>query len=137
MHSYTISLKSIFSTLRPYILGVFTAALINIAIVALCSFMFSVSKTFSPEAVLGVVIGADVICAFVGGYIVARIKKEKGIVCGAIVGGILFILVLTGGMISGFEEITYRTVLSFGILLIFGALGGIKGVNRKTRIKIK
>jgi len=137
LHSYTISLKSIFSTLRPYILGVFTAALINIAIVALCSFMFSVSKTFSPEAVLGVVIGADVICAFVGGYIVARIKKEKGIVCGAIVGGILFILVLTGGMISGFEEITYRTVLSFGILLIFGALGGIKGVNRKTRIKIK
>ena len=137
MHSYTISLKSIFSTLRPYILGVFTAALINIAIVALCSFMFSVSKTFSPEAVLGVVIGADVICAFVGGYISARIKKEKGIVCGAIVGGILFILVLTGGMISGFEEITYRTILSFGILLIFGALGGIKGVNRKTRIKIK
>lgn len=137
MHSYTISLKSIFSTLHPYILGVFTAALINIAIVALCSFMFSVSKTFSPEAVLGVVIGADVICAFVGGYIAARIKKEKGIVCGAIVGGILFILVLTGGMISGFEEITYRTILSFGILLIFGALGGIKGVNRKTRIKIK
>ena len=137
MHSYTISLKSIFSTLRPYILGVFTAALINIAIVALCSFMFSVSKTFSPEAVLGVVIGADVICAFVGGYIAARIKKEKGSVCGAIVGGILFILVLTGGMISGFEEITYRTILSFGILLIFGALGGIKGVNRKTRIKIK
>ena len=78
MHSYTISLKSIFSTLRPYILGVFTAALINIAIVALCSFMFSVSKTFSPEAVLGVVIGADVICAFVGGYIAARIKNEKG-----------------------------------------------------------
>ena len=137
MHSYTISLKSIFSTLRPYILGVFTAALINIAIVALCSFMFSVSKTFSPEAVLGVVIGADVICAFVGGYVAEKIKKEKGIVCGAIVGGILFILVLTGGMISGFEEVTYRTVLSFGILLIFGALGGIKGVNRKTRIKIK
>lgn len=137
MHSYTISLKSVFSAVRPYILGVFSAAIINVAIIALCSALFASSKIFSQDVVLGVIIGADVVCAFVGGYIAARIKKEKGIVCGAVVGGILFILVLTGGMISGFEEVTYRTVLSFGVLLIFGALGGIKGVNRKTRIKIK
>lgn len=137
MHSYTISLKNIFSYLRPYVLGVFSAAIVNIAIVALCSFLLATSKVFSEEIVLGVIIGADVVGAFIGGYIAARIKKEKGIVCGAVVGGTLFIIVLIGAMIIGFDEVTYRTVISFGVLLIFGALGGIKGVNRKTRIKIK
>lgn len=137
MHSYTISVKNIFSYLRPYVLGVFSAAIVNIAIVALCSFLLATSKVFSEEIVLGVIIGADVVGAFVGGYIAARIKKEKGIVCGAVVGGTLFIIVLIGAMIIGFDEVTYRTVISFGVLLIFGALGGIKGVNRKTRIKIK
>lgn len=137
MHSYTISVKNIFSYLRPYVLGVFSAAIVNIAIVALCSFLLETSKVFSEEIVLGVIIGADVVGAFVGGYIAARIKKEKGIVCGAVVGGTLFIIVLIGAMIIGFDEVTYRTVISFGVLLIFGALGGIKGVNRKTRIKIK
>lgn len=137
MHSYTISVKNIFSYLCPYVLGVFSAAIVNIAIVALCSFLLATSKVFSEEIVLGVIIGADVVGAFVGGYIAARIKKEKGIVCGAVVGGTLFIIVLIGAMIIGFDEVTYRTVISFGVLLIFGALGGIKGVNRKTRIKIK
>lgn len=137
MHSYTISVKNIFSYLRPYVLGVFSAAIVNIAIVALCSFLLATSKVFSEEIVLGVIIGADVVGAFIGGYIAARIKKEKGIVCGAVVGGTLFIIVLIGAMIIGFDEVTYRTVISFGVLLIFGALGGIKGVNRKTRIKIK
>lgn len=137
MHSYTISVKNIFSYLRPYVLGVFSAAIVNIAIVALCSFLLATSKVFSEEIVLGVIIVADVVGAFVGGYIAARIKKEKGIVCGAVVGGTLFIIVLIGAMIIGFDEVTYRTVISFGVLLIFGALGGIKGVNRKTRIKIK
>lgn len=137
MHSYTISIKNIFSYLRPYVLGVLSAAIINIAIIALSAFLLSSSKVFSEEIVLGVIIAADVIGAFIGGYIAARIKKEKGIVCGAVIGCTLFIIVLIGAMISGLDEITYRTVISFGVLMIFGALGGIKGVNRKTRIKIK
>lgn len=137
MHSYTISLKNIFSCIRPYIFGVFSAAVINIVIIAAGSLLLASSKVFSEEIVLGIIIGADVISAFAGGYIAARIKKEKGIVCGAAVGFILYLIVLTGAMINGFDEITFRTVISFGVLLIFGALGGIKGVNRKTRIKIK
>lgn len=137
MHSYTISLKNIFSYLRPYILGVFSAAIINITLITFCSFLLTSSKVFSEEIVLGIIIASDVICAFIGGYIAARIKKEKGIICGAVVGGILFLIILIGAMLNGVEEVTYRTVISFGVLIIFGSLGGIKGVNRKTRIKIK
>lgn len=137
MHSYTISLKNVFSSVRPYLFGVFSAAALNIIILALSSFILASSKIFSEEVVLGVIIAADVISAFIGGYIAARINKEKGMVCGAVVGGILFIAVLAGGLISGCEEVTFRTAISLGVLLIFGALGGIKGVNRKARIKIK
>lgn len=137
MHSYTISLKNVFSSVRPYLFGVFSAAALNIIILTLSSFVLASSKIFSEEVVLGVIIAADVISAFIGGYIAARINKEKGMVCGAVVGGILFIAVLAGGLISGCEEVTFRTAISLGVLLIFGALGGIKGVNRKARIKIK
>lgn len=137
MHSYSISLKGVFSSLRPYIIGVFTAAALDIIILALASFALASLKIFSEEVLLGSIIAADVISAFMGGYIAARINKEKGMVCGAIVGGILFICVLAGGLISGCQEVTFRTAISLGVLLIFGALGGIKGVNRKARIKIK
>ncbi len=137
MHSYTISLKNIISLVRPYIFGVMAAAIINIIIIALSALLLSSSKIFSQEMILGIVIAADIISAFSGGYIAARIKKEKGIICGAVVGGILFLIVITGGLISGCEEVTFRTLISFGVLLIFGALGGIKGVNRKSRIKVK
>lgn len=115
----------------------FSAAAVNIIFLAASSFILASSKIFSEEIVLGVIIAADVTSAFTGGYIAARIKREKGMICGAIVGGMLFIGVLIGSLICGCEEITFRTAISLGVLLIFGALGGIKGVNRKARIKIK
>ena len=55
---------------------------------------------------------------------------------GAVLGLILFIVVLIAGLSTG-ETITVLTVLKLIVFLIFGMLGGIAGVNKKERIHIK
>lgn len=84
-----------------------------------------------------IVIGIFSIGAFLAGYISARILKIKGLMFGLISGGIMFILALIGGFIFSTETLSLLTLLRLVAFTLSGALGGIKGVNRKDKLKIK
>ena len=79
----------------------------------------------------------DAISVFVGGYIAARINKSKGLVVGTCVGAIVLISVLIIGFSISSSTLTLITLLKTVTFLLFSALGGIKGVNVKEKIKIK
>ncbi len=77
------------------------------------------------------------VSSFISGYISARITKEKGFFIGIISGIIMFVIVLLSGLIWGDGSFTFLTPLKLVLLMLFGALGGIKAVNKKDRIHIK
>ena len=63
--------------------------------------------------------------------------KKSGIVIGGIVGLILFIIIILSGLSSNFFSISIFTLYKFIILLGLSVLGGIVGVNKKDKIRIK
>ena len=84
-------------------------------------------------AVTPVALAAAAISAFVGGFVAARFSRERGLLYGAAVGLLLFLLI-TGVGIAVLQELRGAMMLLKAVLTIgVGALGGILGVNVKNR----
>ena len=73
------------------------------------------------------------IMAFVGGFTAAVISRERGLLYGAAVGLLLFLLITVIGL-AVLQELHGGTMLIKAALAIgLGALGGVLGVNAKRR----
>ena len=84
-----------------------------------------------------IMLAVDAIGALFGGYIAARLNKSQGLILGLLNGFILFVgIVISGFCVSG-ETITILTLLKAVVIIIFSAIGGIKGVNTKEKLHIK
>ena len=83
---------------------------------------------------VGIAISA--IGAFVGGYVASGIIRSRGLMWGSVCGAIVFIVCFSVGMASTKDTLSYLTLLRLGVLWISGALGGIKGVNKKEKSRI-
>ncbi len=96
-----------------------------------------ISGTLPHDALKWIMIVLSAIAAFISGYVTSRVTKVNGLMWGALSGVALFIIVLLAGLIYGDGSFTYITLVKLLILTFFGALGGIKGVNKKDKIHIK
>ena len=79
---------------------------------------------------------ADAGGAFCGTYIAAALHKGRGLILGLICGFILFVIHFFAGLCSG-GSVGIATLLRFIVLIVFGILGGIAGVNKKEKLRIK
>ena len=68
---------------------------------------------------------------FSAGIASAKINKSKGMVCGAVAGILLFLLVWASGGIIGNGDFSTVTAIKAEIVILAGVLGGIVGVNRQ------
>lgn len=92
-------------------------------------------RSLSQTAVFAAAIISLCVSAFLGGFISARILKERGMAAGALSALILFILVLIAGTIFSSDSINFDTLMRFAAMLLSGAFGGILGVNKKKKYK--
>ncbi len=81
-------------------------------------------------------IGISAAGAFTGGYTASRIIRSRGLMWGSVCGLIIFTISFSIGMASTKDTLSYLTLLRLGVLWVSGALGGIKGVNKKEKSKI-
>ena len=118
--------------LRP--LGVGTGVGILVcAVVLLIAAAIMTTGILPLGAVTPVALAAAAISAFVGGFVAARFSRERGLLYGAAVGLLLFLLI-TGVGIAVLQELRGAMMLLKAVLTIgVGALGGILGVNVKNR----
>ena len=121
---------------KPLLIGIAAAiAVILLLMCAVCGIMTFASGV--PYHLLPyILLITDAGGAFVGAYIAAALNKSRGLILGAIVGFVLFILLFCAGLSTG-QTIGLATLLRFVVLMLFGILGGIKGVNKKEKIHIK
>ena len=91
-----------------------------------------------PYGILGYVTAAiTAIATFFGAYIAAAIAKSRGLLIGLLIAAVILLLILAVGFSMKNAEIGILTAIRSAAVLSVGALGGIKGVNRKERIRIK
>ncbi len=118
--------------LRPLGIGVGVGILIC-AVILLIAAAVMTTGILPMGAVTPVSLAAAAIGAFFGGFVAARLSRERGLLYGAGVGLVLFLLVSCLG-IAVLQELRGMMMLLKAALMIgVGALGGILGVNVKKR----
>ncbi len=74
--------------------------------------------------------------SYVGGFTAARINKSNGMIVAIVSSAIILIIMLIIGFSVYNTNITYMILLKALCLILFGAIGGIKGVNKKEKFKV-
>ncbi len=86
-------------------------------------------QTFvSPLALVALVVGC-----FVGGVVAARCAGQNGWLMGLSCGGVLFLLLLFGSGFAMLRSTAMHPLLKLAIMLLSAAVGGIVGINLKSR----
>ena len=123
--------------LKAVALGV--AVSVAVSIIMLC--VISAVTLFMPSIpydFLGwIALAAYAVGIFSGSYIAAATAGSKGLVMGLICAAAVFLISLIAGFAMDGGTLTVMTVSRLAVLLIFGAFGGIKGVNRRERVRIR
>lgn len=109
----------------------FFATLIFIILSAFAISLADVSEgVMQVISVLSVAFGA-----FIGGFFTSKLKREKGLVTGAVIGFLLFVLITIFSMIVSGASMTIFTALKFVASVVSASLGGVIGVNFKRKRK--
>ncbi len=118
--------------IRPVVWGVGVGAVVCTALLMIAAaIMTAVTVPSSAVTPIAMVIAALAAC--VGGWVTARISRERGLLFGAVCGLVLFLLITAIGL-SAFQEIGGSALLIKAALMIgCGALGGVLGVNTKRK----
>lgn len=115
--------------------NIFKGVLISIISTLVFLLIFSVVLTYtnvSEDSIPLVIITITAISILIGSSIGNLKIKKNGILNGAIVGGIYFLLIyLLSSLINMNFAFSSRTFILIGVGILFGILGGIIGVNKK------
>lgn len=121
---------------KPVMIGVAVSIAVTLLLMCLICLIMTFSSVIPYQLLPYVLLIADAGGVFCGAYVCAALNKSKGLILGLVCGFILFIILFIAGLSTG-GTISLVTLLRFIVLMVFGTLGGIKGVNKKERIHIK
>ena len=127
----TVSGGGISSTVSAFFKGVMLASILTFVIFAL----FSVVLSYTPlpeSAIPYIVFVTQGICSLIAGFIPAKKAGVKGLITGSL-SALLYMLILwlISSLLSDGFYVNSHVLTMFLVSLIFGALGGITGVNFK------
>ena len=109
-------------------IGLFTSSILIFIMAAILAIGDIPAMLISPATVAVLAFGG-----FCGGYFSARFSGEKGILCGASSGIIYFAVIWISGGILGAGSFGIGMMIKAVMITISSSIGGIIGVNQKTR----
>ena len=114
---------------------------VSIAVMLIMLVVISAVMLFMPTIpydMLGYIsLAAVAVGVFTGAYTAAAVAGSNGLVMGLICAAAVFLILLVIGFAADGGTLTVMTILKLAVLILFGALGGVKGVNRKERVRIR
>jgi putative membrane protein (TIGR04086 family) len=114
--------------LKPVVFGVIGSFIISIVLLGVISFVFTV-QDIPQSAIMPLVFFAICGGAFVGGFFSSHLFKNKGLAIGALTGLLFFLILYITGVSMHQINVGSLAVLKLVLSIVFGALGGIVGVN--------
>lgn len=133
--SAMLSLKN--PTLKAILIGVVSSVILTAILMCVLSLFFLLSASLPASYLDYILLAVEAVGVTVGAYIAARISKRQGLLTGLIVAGIYLSAILIAGFSSKTETLSALTLIRAGVILLCGALSGIKGVNKKEKLHIK
>ncbi len=110
--------------------GISAAALLAVAAL-IFEKMGTLPKGITP--VFTTIIGG--MAAFLGGFFAALYQKENGLLLGLLSGAVFTAVILLVASLFFENEFSVGSVGKLAAVLIGGSLGGILGVNQKSKVK--
>ena len=124
---------SFLTRLRNVMLGATVGAIVcTLLLVVLACVMVGIRR-IPQGALVPLSIASSTVGAIVAGWVSGRLSGHHGLIYGLADGLLLYMilfvcsLILVGGDFSG------TALIKLGVMLLFGMLGGIVGVNRRLR----
>lgn len=113
--------------------GILAGVAIGAAGLAGCAFLASAVDV--PYAAIGLMATLCIALSSIGaGFCAARAAREQGMLLGGACGAFLFLLLLLGSL-SMAPGLGISAVFKLAVALLGGCLGGVWGVNRRSRPK--
>ena len=117
--------------------GVISSILLTVILICLFGLMLKMMSGIPYGVIDYVMIGIEGFSVLIGAYIACVISKSKGLVIGAVCGGIILLITFACGLSIADNDIGILTLIRSVVLLLCGVIGGIAGVNRQDKVKIK
>ena len=99
-------------------------------------YAFITVKVQNVETSLSIPVNIAALCigAFAGGFLCAKVRKQNGMMYGALCAVLVFLLLMILTVCCGAQP-TVQTLLRLAAMIPVGAIGGILGVNGKKKRK--
>ena len=121
---------------RPIVAGLIAGSMSALFLMMISAWVM-VAKDFNDTAVMILSYLILIVSCFIGGFVSSGIAGKQGIKAGAIIGGLIFLLVLCiAVVVNGFNgniHLLLKSILS----ILTGMIGGIIGVNSIGKRKLK
>lgn len=114
-----------------------TGCISLILLLLIFSTLLLLSGNLPHNSIIWMDIAACAISAFAASYVCARTIKSKGLIWGLVTGFSMFFIQFTAGFIADSGDLSYISLIKLLVFIMFGCFGGIKGVNKKDKIRIK
>ncbi|NLZ46303.1 MAG: TIGR04086 family membrane protein [Clostridiales bacterium] len=112
------------------------AVLIGFLAIMGCLFIFSIiiSKIDAPSILVTVMSTIALgIGAYSGGFVCAKKRRKNGMFMGLVTGAIIFFLIFILSVIVVRTAINFTFATKLILAIVCGAIGGVVGVNSKSR----
>ena len=121
--------------------AVVIGVLISLVLAVILSCLFAVMLNMMSGIPYGIIdyvtVAIEGFSVLIGAYIACVIAKSKGLIIGLLCGAISLLVVFAIGMSMAKNNIGLLTVSRSAVMLLCGIVGGIMGVNRKEKVRIK
>ena len=115
--------------LKAIVLGAcFGAVFCMIGLIA-CALVFMGAKSIPYQMIQQIVFRG----ALLSGYLCVRISRKNGLLFGFLAALLLFLLMLLVSVAAIQEPLTQQSLLRGLLMVIAGAIGGVIGVNKKSK----
>ena len=122
---------------KAIVLGVIASMMGMLIIMCLIACIFLFASAIPYDILPYLMLTADAVGIFFGSYLAAALAGSKGLLTGLCCGAITFLIMLVIGFGNETQSVSLLTILHLAVFLVFGTLGGIKGVNRKEHVRIR
>ena len=122
---------------KPLMIGVLAAVLITALLMCISAVILNLMPAIPYGITDYLTVAAAGIGVYLGAYIASATAKCKGLIIGLLCAFVILLAIIAVGLSSDKSDISALTAIRAGVLLLCGAAGGIRGVNRKEHIHIK
>lgn len=122
---------------KAVLIGVLSSVVLAVLLTCLFSVMLNMMSGIPYDVIDYVMVAIEGFSVLIGAYIACVIVKSKGLIIGALCGAISLLIVFAVGMSMSKNNIGLLTIIRSIVMLLCGVIGGIMGVNRKEKVRIK